>query len=108
MRPATWNWSRTNKRGPVSRLKEPRKGSKKRRDGEWKGDRHRSSSLLKAFKNLTLTTSSWMPINEVSLQGMNKPLDTRCLHRYNYTKTLPGDFVQLHQPRKWKEKKFEV
>ena len=76
MRPATWNWSRMNKRDPVSRLKEPRKGSKKRRDGEWKGDRHRSSSLLKAFKNPTLTTSSWMLTSEAVLQSTEKALAT--------------------------------
>ena len=76
MRPATWNWSRTNKRGPVSRLKEPRKGSKKRRDGEWKGDRLRSSSLLKAFKNPTLTTSFWMLTSEAVLQSTDNALAT--------------------------------
>ena len=76
MRPVIWNWSRTNKRGPVSRLKELRKASKKRKAEEWKGDRPRSSSLLKAFKNLTLTTSFWMPTSEAVLQSTEKALAT--------------------------------
>ena len=76
MKLVIWNSSKMNKKGQVSRLKELRKASKKRRDREWKGDRPRSSSLLKAFKNLTLTTSSWMPTSEAVLQSTEKALAT--------------------------------
>ena len=76
MQRATWNWSKTGMKESLSNPRETKKDSSKRKEQEQREDKLRCSSLLRACKRLTLTTSFWMQINEMLFKAMVKTLTT--------------------------------